>query len=238
MRLLLPKPHTDWARWADGLAAVGVESVLVDPWQLDWLAETPAQRTLWLELDQFAGVICVSRRAAEALAEALDRYWPMPPVRLHWLCNGPATAAVLEEAGLSARYPATGNTAEAVLELEETRQVSGQKWLVVKGEGGRDVFATALRARGAEATESAVYRRSLRSDALRDLARRRAEADAILVSSLTLAEALLSSDAGWRDWPGRWLFSSQRLLDWAHEQGLDGEHTGGAALEAVADHLR
>ncbi|WP_108126337.1 uroporphyrinogen-III synthase [Saccharospirillum mangrovi] len=238
MRLLLPKPEPDWARWRDGLAGVGVEPILIDPWQLEWLDETPAQRSLWLELDQFSGVICVSRRAAEALVSALDRYWPMPPARLHWLCNGPATASVLAAADLPVQFPESDNTAEAVLALPQTRDVALQKWLIVKGEGGRSVFAQTLQQRSAEVTETAVYRRALRAEALADLSRQRDQADAILVSSLTLAQGLVQQDAGWQDWPGRWLFSSPRLLDWARDVGIEGENTGGAALNAVTHHLR
>lgn len=238
MRLLLPKPETDWARWRDGLAGLDIDVKLIDPWRLSALEETPAQRSLWLELDQFAGVICVSRRAATALVDALDRYWPMPPVRLHWLCNGPATAAVLTAADLAAQFPAIANTAEAVLMLPATQAVAGQKWLVVKGEGGRSVFAASLQSRGAEVTEITVYRRALQPAALRQLSAQRDQADAMLVSSLTLAEGLLAHDANWLDWPGRWLFSSARLLDWGREQGIAGEDTGGAALPVVVRYLR
>jgi len=238
MRLLLPKPETDWARWRDGLAALDIVLTLVDPWRLTQLDETPAQRSLWLELDQFAGVVCVSRRAAEALTDALDRYWPMPPVGLHWLCNGPATAKVLAQADLAAQFPDSANTAEAVLKLPSTREVAGQKWLVVKGEGGRSVFAETLQRRGAEVTEMTVYRRALKTEALSELGAQRNQADAMLVSSLTLAEGLLAHDAGWRDWSGRWLFSSARLLDWAKQQGIDGEDTGGAALDIVTHYLQ
>ncbi|PTY38212.1 hypothetical protein BGP77_17365 [Saccharospirillum sp. MSK14-1] len=238
MRLLLPKPETDWSRWRDGLAGLDIDLHLVDPWRLTTLEETPAQRSLWLELDQFSGVICVSRRAAEALTDALDRYWPMPPVRLHWLCNGPATASVLAQAHLSAEFPVTANTAEAVLTLPSTREVAGQKWLVVKGEGGRSVFAQTLQSRGADVTEMTVYRRALNLDVIEQLSAQRDQADAMLVSSLTLAEGLLAHDADWRSWRGRWLFSSARLLAWAQAQGIDGEDTGGAALDVVARYLQ
>lgn len=238
MRLLLPKPKTDWTRWQSGLAAIGVQTDCVDPWQLSRLDETPAQRSLWLQLDQFAGVVCVSRRAAEALAAVLDQYWPMPPARLHWLCNGPATAAVLADAGLVAQFPSADNTAEAVLQLAPTQQVAQQKWLIIKGEGGRAVFADTLSERGAVVTEMPVYRRALDHDALQSLRQKRRQADAILVSSLTLAEGLLADDASWRDWPGRWLFSSERLLDWARNQGVTGENTAGAALDQVVRYLQ
>lgn len=239
MRLLLPKPRHDWPRWREGLTGL-VDPLWVDPWHFEPFEETPRQRAIWLDLDLYQGVICVSAVAARCLVAALDRYWPMPPVRLHWLCNGPGTASVLAAADLPVRYPQAGNTAEAVLAMPELSDIAGQKWLLVKGEGGRDVFARTLSERGAGVTEAPVYRRSVRAEALDRMVEYSHGADAMLVSSLTLGEALLSSRGDhWRAWPGLWLLSSRRLGDWARERGLIRvEVTEGAALEAVRHALR
>ena len=235
MRLLLPKPAKDWARWRAGLADLDITPICVDPWHFEWLPETPEQRTVWLNLDEFQGVICVSARAAEGLVAALDRYWPMPPVGIHWLCNGSGTAAPLTEAGLPVRYPERDNTAEAVLQLPEIQAVAEQKWLIVKGEGGRETFARTLSERGAAVTELRLYRRSVKSEALSELIHRSRDAEAILVSSQSLAEALWHEDTHhWRNWPGQWWLTSQRLLDWAGAEGIPRcQSTRGAALEQV-----
>lgn len=240
MRLLLPKPRSDWARWRAGLTEVGVEPICVDPWRFEWLPETPEQRTVWLNLDEFQGVICVSARAAEGLVAALDRYWPMPPVGLHWLCNGSGTAVPLRRAGLPAVHPERDNTAEAVLDRPETRSVAEHKWLVVKGEGGRDTFARTLAERGADVTELCLYRRSVTIDALSELVRLSRDAESILVSSQTLVDALWHhAPDHWRRWSGLWWLSSPRLLDRAVELGIPQcDTTGGAALEQVCRALK
>lgn len=236
MRLLLPKPRSDWSRWQRELSAINVDSICIDPWAFEWLPETPEQRTTWLNLDEFQGVICVSARAAEGLVHALDRYWPMPPAGVHWMCNGSGTAAVLTQADLPVVYPSAENTAEAVLALPETQAVADKKWLIVKGEGGRDTFTSTLTARGAEVTEMVLYRRSVPDSALNALLNESAQADAILISSETLANALWDhAPEHWRLWPGDWWFSSSRLLDWAKGRGITRcTNTGGAALEAVS----
>ncbi|GGX44623.1 uroporphyrinogen-III synthase [Saccharospirillum salsuginis] len=239
MRLLLPKPAKDWARWRAGLADLDTTPICIDPWHFEWQWETPEQRTVWLNLDEFQGVICVSARAAEGLVAALDRYWPMPPIGIHWLCNGSGTAAPLTEAGLRVHFPERDNTAEAVLQLPETQAVAEQKWLVVKGEGGRDTFARTLSDRGAEVTELRLYRRSVKAEALSELVQRSKDAEAILVSSQTLAAALMHENPQhWRSWPGQWWLTSPRLLDWAVAEGIPHcRGTRGAALEQVRQAL-
>jgi len=235
MRLLLPKPEADWTRWRAGLVDLDVTTICVDPWHFEWLPETPEQSTVWLNLDEFQGVVCVSARAAEGLVAALDRYWPMPPVGIHWLCNGSGTAAPLTQAGLPVRFPERDNTAEAVLQLPETHGIANHKWLVVKGEGGRGTFAQTLSERGADVTELRLYRRSVKAEALSELVDRSRDADAILISSQTLAAALWQDNPlHWQRWSGQWWLTSPRLLDWAHAEGIPHcRGTQGAALEQV-----
>lgn len=239
MRLLLPKPRRDWRRWREGLITTGVELGLVDPWSFELFAESPGRRALWLNLDLYQGVICVSAPAARVLTDVLDAYWPMPPVGVLWVCNGPGTASILSTAGLDPIFPTRIHTAEAVLALPELQNPEGQKWLVVKGEGGRNFFAEALTERGAVVTEADVYRRKLDSDGLQQLVDESASADAILISSLTLAEGMLAAaKSHWRQWPGLWLVSSERIADWARAQGLRRvQQTDGASLASVHDAL-
>lgn len=239
MRLLLPKPGRDWARWRRGLADTGVELCLVDPWEFEVFSESAVQRTVWMNLDLYHGVVCVSAVAARVLATALDGYWPMTPVGLRWVCNGPGTAAVLEAAGLDARFPTDSHTAEAVLALPGLNDLSDQKWLVVQGEGGRNFFTQALAERGAEVTSLDVYRRVLSSSGLDQLVKQSRTSDAILLSSLTLGEGILAhAEEHWRHWPGLWLLSSERVAQWAQRHGLKPvQLTGGAALASVRETL-
>lgn len=75
-------------------------------------------------------------------------------------CVGAASARRLVAlSGLSALHPAPASDSEAFLALSELQQVAGQRWLIVRGQGGRPLLADTLRARGAEVTLAEVYRR-------------------------------------------------------------------------------
>ncbi|WP_127559852.1 uroporphyrinogen-III synthase [Saccharospirillum alexandrii] len=238
MRLLLAKARPDWARWQSQLAPYA-DLMLHDPWRLTLHPETAERRSLWLNLDEYQGVICVSPTAASQLTAALDRYWPQPPLGVDWLCNGPATARVLSQGGLVPQFPASGHTAEEVLSLPSTQAVSQRKWLVVKGAGGRELYPQVLQERGAEVQSIEVYERALDPAVLEDMTRLSGQADAVLVSSQLLGDALWGGqNSNWRSWQGTWLLTSPRLMAWARERGI--AHcllAPGASPEAVAQCL-
>lgn len=235
--LLIPKAVSEQARWQQALAECPIKLSWVDPWQIERCPQDGVVRNQWLNLDLNSGVICVSPTAAQALTDALDEYWPMPPERVHWLCNGPRTASVLQAGGLSPVYPQTGHTAEDVLALPQARVKSGDKWLIVKGEGGRLTLAQTLTERGAQVTELAVYKRSVDECALDDMAAQAAGTDALWLSSEFLGQQLLEHSPDlWRSWSGTWWVSSTRLQDWCRQQGLESvEVAPGATVQALKE---
>lgn len=237
MTLLLPKAASEQSRWQQSLKDTGVELCWVDPWHLERLPQSPEVRQAWMNLDLYAGVICVSPTAAAVLADAVDEFWPMPPERVHWLCNGPRTAAVLQAAGLSPVHPGSGHTAEDVLALPEAQPGPGDKWLIVKGEGGRLTLAETLNRRGAVATELQVYRRSVNSGVLADMARMATQVDALWLSSEFLGQQLLEHNPDvWSGWTGTWWVSSQRIQQWCQQQGISRVRVAnGATVQALKE---
>lgn len=235
MKLLLPKPRAERERWEKALAGCGHSLLWVDPWVFDVFEETPEHRSQWLNLDLFTGVICVSPFAARLLTSALDRYWPMPPVGVQWWCNGPGTAGELTAHGLEPLFPEQGHTAEAVLASLDRRALNGQKWLVVQGQGGRERYPRALRDLGAEVTVLCLYRRQINAEALSALVEQSAQAQAVLVSSVTLLDAMMEAHPDhWRAWPGLWLFTSERLQHRAKGWALpNGKSLNGASPQAL-----
>ncbi len=236
LTVLVPKAKSEQTRWRSLVGGSSAQLSFVDPWQMTVMPETPEQKTIWLNIDQYKGVISVSPSAARVLIDALDRYWPMPPVGIHWLCNGPRTASVLESAGLKPRYPPSGYTAEDVLCMPETQVASDDKWLIVKGEGGRVTLRDTLAARGALATEVMVYQREVNRAAIAKMVQAAETCDVLWLSSAFLGEQLLTEHADfWRNWPGQIWVSSSRLQQWAHAQRLNRISTApGATPEALA----
>jgi uroporphyrinogen-III synthase len=73
---------------------------------------------------------------------------------------GPSTARALEALGYPvAIRPAAGYTSEALLAVPALRDVRARRVLIVRGQGGRELLAETLRARGASVAYAEVYRR-------------------------------------------------------------------------------
>lgn len=73
---------------------------------------------------------------------------------------GKDTAAALRAVGCRhVLTPETGADSEHLLALPEFAALSGQRVLIVRGEGGRELIADTMRARGAEVDYAECYRR-------------------------------------------------------------------------------
>lgn len=73
---------------------------------------------------------------------------------------GKATAKTLHNAGLNADLvPKTGFNSETLLAMPALQNIQGQKCLIVRGLGGREMLADALKARGAKVDYLEVYKR-------------------------------------------------------------------------------
>ena len=221
MQVIVPKAKSEWARWQAALPRWKDSIVWHNPWRLERLAHTEEMKQIWLNIDQFKVVECVSPEAANVLVEQLDHYWPMPPTGVNWLCNGPGTAQVLEAFGLSVRYPESGYTAEDVIAIAAPLMSAHDSILVVKGEGGRNVFKEYFQSTGQKYVETQVYSRSIDKQILKDIKASAQKSDAIWLSSSALGEAMLNDDLNyWRTWAGQFWVSSERLLHWCNENGL------------------
>ena len=235
MRLLVPKATADQARWQSIVEQAPGSLQFVDPWRLTPLPETPSQKHTWLNLERYQAVLCVSAQAAQGLVQAVDTYWPQAPAEVSWLCNGPQTASVLRSAGLTATHPERGYTAEDVLRLDVCQVKNDDNWLIVKGVGGRLIYADTLTQRGARVDSIDVYQRGLIPEALTKLVQLAPQHDAIWVSSEYFGQQLLASaPTFWHAWPGQWWLSSPRLVQWAQREGLQTIVPGqGATPEAL-----
>ncbi len=91
---------------------------------------------------------------------------------------GAQTATSLAAAGYSARVP-DDQRSEGLLEMPEFAVLTGQRVLLVAGEGGRDLLAQTLTQRGAEVCDYRCYRRV----ATTETALRTSEIDVIIAAS-------------------------------------------------------
>ncbi|MGC8119987.1 uroporphyrinogen-III synthase [Marinobacter sp. VGCF2001] len=160
-RILVCRPEPEASRLAEAFRRAGA-SVKVMPMMVrEPLPETPEQRTILQELDNFSHIIAVSPYAARRLLDEIDQWWPQLPTGIQWYGVGAGTAAVFRDYGLKARMPATGWTSEALLALASLQRLDGEKVLLARGEHGRELIRQTLTQRGAQITTLPLYRRSL-----------------------------------------------------------------------------
>lgn len=186
-RVLVTRPAGDAAdTLCAAVQAKGCEAHHQPLLELHGLPQISAtQRQLLLDLDRYEHVIFISGNAVQFGMALVDDFWPQLPDGLHWYAIGDATAAGLARFGIKAVTPGTVMSSEGLLAVDELRDVTGQRVLIVKGEGGRDALRQTLTERGAKVDELACYRRSLPALAPGELAMKISDwmIDVILLSS-------------------------------------------------------
>lgn len=185
------------------------------------------------DLDGFDLAIFISANAVEQGVAAVRARRAWPPALLI-ASIGTATARALQAHGLvPAVRPESRFDSEALLELPALQQVRGKRVVIFRGEGGRELLAETLRARGAEVVYAEVYRRARPEvDPAPLLARWRAgEVDVAVVTSVEGLENLctLLGPAGCALLCATPLVvASDRVLQQARDLGV-------GALASVAD---
>lgn len=148
---------------AEGLCRL-VEAAGGTPVRLPLLEIIPEQPigAQWREcLDETDWMIFVSVNAVRCGLSLLEE---RPPTarRPRIAAIGRATAAELVKRGVAVDLtPEQQFNSEMLLATSDLAEVAGQRFLIVRGFGGREMLAETLRARGAEVTYAEVYRRIL-----------------------------------------------------------------------------
>jgi uroporphyrinogen-III synthase len=98
--------------------------------------------------------------SANAVTFGLRLAPPGWPAAVDAIAVGPATAQALRDAGITpVLMPVDHFDSEGVLELDVLRRPAGQRILIVRGVGGRDLLARTLTERGATVDIAEVYTR-------------------------------------------------------------------------------
>lgn len=232
--VLNPRPAAQAQALTGALQTAGAEVLALPLLAIETLPLAPAQERLLLDLDRYDGVICVSPNAARLGLAAVADFWPQWPWQLPLLAVGRATAAVLEDAALSVQTPAQEDS-EGLLQLPRLQAVAGQRWLLLRGDEGRELVPDTLRARGAEVDVLPLYRRILPDVAALGWQARARDPDVVLLTSRTVWQH-------WQQLAGAAALSpllvtvSARLGEEVAAAG--GQHVRVAGGAAIADWLR
>jgi uroporphyrinogen-III synthase len=184
--VVVTRPRAQAVGFAAMVSAAGATPILLPALEIEPVELDAAARER-LAPDAFDWAIYTSANAVTHSLRQLPR-----PVRAHVAAIGRATARVLEELGLAVHaVPAGPSESEGLLALAPFDAPSGQRILIVKGEGGRTLLREALTRRGAEVTTADVYRRvPARPDPAALAALRRACGEVRVVVAATSAESL------------------------------------------------
>jgi uroporphyrinogen-III synthase len=199
---------------AEGGKAVHLPLLSIQPPQ-----DPAAARALLARAADFDWVVFTS-------INAVQKGITLAPNGVRWpsrrVCIGAGTARALEEAGLGKGLaPDSGASSEDVLALPPLQNLRGQRVLIVKGEGGRDLLPRVLGSRGALVEQAEVYRRVPAEIKPRQLEALVSDIDAIVVTS---GEALehLASLASQRSalFAAQLVVPSQRVVQMAKDLGF------------------
>jgi len=171
--VLLTRSAEDNQRLAARLQQHGISARSLPLLQIQPQPETPQQRSLMLELDRYHAVMVVSPIAARLGLERLDQYWPQPPLGIEWFAVGAGTAAVLQDYGLPAQFPADGQDSEALLRLPVWDRLLAQpdlRVLIWRGVGGRPHFSSTIREAGGRVDLLELYQRGMPENLEQELA--------------------------------------------------------------------
>jgi uroporphyrinogen-III synthase len=184
--IVVTRPREQAAGLAERIEAAGGRALLYAAIEIQDLPDPSAALAAIARLETFDLAAFVSPTAVrKAFGLMGKRPWPGG---LRAAGVGAATAAELQAAGVeSIVAPQDRADSEALLDLPELADVAGLRIVIFRGEGGREVLAEGLRARGAIVEYAACYRRARPQTDLRPLveAWRRRDVDALTVSSST-----------------------------------------------------
>lgn len=158
-RILVTRP----VQQADYLCQIieehGGQAIRLPAIEIAACEELPEADISLKRLDKFQWLVFISANAVNfALGTISGKIDQLHTVKIAAI--GRATAKALSMAGMSvALVPEAGFDSEALLAMPQLQEVGGQRFLIVRGSGGREELAATLRSRGADVEYLDVYRR-------------------------------------------------------------------------------
>jgi uroporphyrinogen-III synthase len=163
-RILVIRPSRQVDQFIALLERTGAQLCHTPVMSIEPIVDGQAIKNLILEVDNFDKAICVSGNAAELAIEWLDRYWPMMPVGIDFFAVGQQTADILGAADIAALSPRGRQNSEALLALAELQDLSGQRVIIFRGCGGREILGDTLIERGARVDYCELYKRVINTE--------------------------------------------------------------------------
>lgn len=159
LRIAVTRPAHQAGPTCEALAAAGAEVLRYPVLEIAAVPEGPPLRAALNALSAGDLAIFISANAVRHGVEWLRDRGGIP-AHVQVAAVGRATAAALDAAGVEVDIcPSTGFDSEALLSAPALQRVQGATVVLFRGNGGREVLADTLRARGAKVHYAEVYQR-------------------------------------------------------------------------------
>jgi uroporphyrinogen-III synthase len=157
--IVITRPRQQAQALADLVRQAGGEPLLYPLLEIVGLDDYAAFDAVMADLDSFDWAIFISSNAVQhGMARLLSQR--TLPADLKWAAIGPMTAHELQSHGVEqVLTPDQRFDSESLLKMPEMKAVKGQRFVIFRGVGGRDVLASQLVKRGAEVVFAESYRR-------------------------------------------------------------------------------
>jgi uroporphyrinogen-III synthase len=234
--VLVTRPARQAGAFAEKLAVLGAKPVIFPAIAILPPVDPAPLARVHATLDHYHFAVFVSASAVEFGAPD-SRRWPSSLVAL---APGPGTAEALAAVGIAgARIPETTFDSEGLLALPELAEPQGKRFVIFRGDGGREELADTLRARGAIVDYVACYRRAVPASGSAGLAEafRNGRIDAVTITSSEGLDNLWALCDEWtrERWRARVTFAPHpRIAAHARELGLVVIETAGGDAGLIA----
>jgi uroporphyrinogen-III synthase len=222
--IAITRPRDQAQALTESIAEAGGNAILFPLLEIVPLEDYTAFDAVTADLGCFDWAVFISTNAVEYSLNRLcaRQAWP---AALRCAGIGPSTRAELARFGIrDVLIPQDRFDSESLLNLPEMREVEGKRFVVFRGEQGRELLADTLRQRGAEVAMAESYRRINPQQDSGELKRlwQQGRLHAIVVTSSEALRNLLALVGTEHDWLSRTpLFVNHpRIAETATSHGL------------------
>lgn len=194
LRVLLTRPTDQATQLGARIAAAGGSAhslplLAINP--IDQREDVEQVRAAILNLDNYEIAIFISTNAATLGLDWIEQYWPQLPMGIEAYAVGPGTAQILQRFTWPVHCSSVGVTSEDLLSLPGLQDIAGKRVALFRGQGGRELIASALRDRGARVDYIELYQRSTPHYTKNELLKLFIEAkpNTVVLTSLQIFEA-------------------------------------------------
>ena len=159
LNIVVTRPREQAVKLAQRITAAGGQAILFPLLEINPVADPQPLRALVARLAEYQLAVFISPNAVRYGMQAILAKAAMPHT-LAVATVGQGSAQALRDYGISKIIaPQQRFDSEALLALPELQSVAGQRVVIFRGEGGRELLGDTLKARGAIVDYAACYQR-------------------------------------------------------------------------------